>query len=756
MNATAAPTGDGTAPADMNAFRARLYTAVRRLPPDSWALLAIALAVVLANLPYLLDFVDPNPLGPASGLVTGLTPGRLPGAATIDPNNGLISQALGHRAMLDWFHLQIPWWNPYEGTGAPLAGEMQSAALFPPTILTLLANGQLYEHLLLELLAGISTYLLLRRLLVGRTAGTAAGIAFALNGTFSWFAHATVNPVAFLPLLLLGIEAAYAASLDRRRGGWWLIAVAGALSFYAGFPEVAYIDSLMAAGWFAWRFGCLPRDRRRALAGKAAAGAVVGTLLAAPLLIASIDYLNHGDVGFHASTALASGHLPSQALPQLLLPYVYGPIVSFEDPKLILLRIWFNVGGYVSTSLLLFALLGVFSKRRRGLRLGLLVWIVLVMARMYGQPPLLGHVLGLLPGMSQVFFFRYAFAPLELSIVLLAAFGIDDLARASVPRRRWRWIALASLAVVAVAAFGAAPLARAAKALFSHPYYPAAVVWGAGIVIAGGAAAVMVRNRRARGWLMALLVAADAIVLFVIPGLSAPRAVSFDQAPITFLQQHAETGRFVTLGPLAPNYGSYFGIGSISAEDVPLPSAFTRYARTRLDQTADPVGLYSPTSKPELMRNLQGYRAAGVTYVLTSAGQTLPQSPATFTLVSRSPSTWIYRLAGSEPYFSVSDPRCSISFRSRTSVRLACPRAATLIRRETYLPGWSAAVDNHPATPRRVDGLFQAVTVGPGLHRVTFSYRPPNVGWGVAALVVGCAWLLVGVVGLSRTARQRT
>ena len=181
--------------------------------------MVIALAVIVANLVYLLDFADPNPLGPGSQLVPSVVPGHLPGAATIDPNNGLISQAFGHRAMLDWTHLRIPWWNPYEGTGAPLAGEMQSAVFFPPTILTAFGNGQLYERLLLEFIAGASTFLLLRRLAVGRTAAIAGGVAFALNGTFAWFAHATINPIPFLPLLVLGVELAYAAAREGRGGG---------------------------------------------------------------------------------------------------------------------------------------------------------------------------------------------------------------------------------------------------------------------------------------------------------------------------------------------------------------------------------------------------------------------------------------------------------------------------------------------------------------------------------------------------------
>src|SRR5205085_7820743 len=146
-------------------------------------MLAVAAAVLLANLPYLLDFFDPNPLGPRSGLLGGATPGLLRGQPTIDPNNGFISQAVSHRAALDWLHLRAPWWNPFEGTGAPLAGNFQTAASFPLTLLTAFANGQLYERVALELIAGISTLLLLRRLSVAVWASVAGAIAFALNGT---------------------------------------------------------------------------------------------------------------------------------------------------------------------------------------------------------------------------------------------------------------------------------------------------------------------------------------------------------------------------------------------------------------------------------------------------------------------------------------------------------------------------------------------------------------------------------------------
>ena len=725
----------------------------RRLLPDARALLSIVAVVVLAHVPVLVGLVDANPLGPRSALVSGATPGFLGGYDAADPNDGFVSQALGHRASLDLLSGHLPWWNPYEGTGAPLAGETQSAALFPPTLLLRLSDGQLYEHMLLEIVAGLATYLLLRRISVNRWASAAAGVAFALDGVFAWYYAPNVNPVAFLPLLLLGIELAYAASVAGKRGGWWVIAVAGALSFYAGFPEVAYIDGLLGICWFAWRCRDIGRNRLIALVRKAGTGMTVGVLLSAPLLIASLGYFTHADLAAHGGNGYASFHLPSQVLPQLLLPYVWGPIFTPNGPA----YAW--DGGYFSTSLLLFALIGLFSRGRRGLRLALLVWIVLTVARIYGQPPLLGDVLGVLPGMSRVAFFRYAFASLDLAVVILVALGLDTVARGLHTRPRVLWIGLASFILVGSAAVAASRVSPEVEGGFSfHSYFGISAVGGAAIVVAGVAIA-LVRNSRMRCSLAALLVVADALVLYAIPEGSAPRHVQVDRAPVHFLQRHLANSRFFTLGPLQPNYGSYFGIGSLNVNDIPIPEAFSNYVHAHLDSVVQPhvfVGNYGggrPTSSPspedELQRNLAGYRAAAVTYVLVPAVQPLRKT-SPFKLVFRSPTTLIYHLAGAAPYFSVTNHRCAVRAEGRQSVSLSCPAPTVLIRRETDLPGWSVRVDGHPTRLHSSDDLFQAVNIAQGKHRVTFSYSPPHIRWGFLGFAAGCLWLILAPIAVRR------
>jgi hypothetical protein len=246
-----------------------------------------------------------------------------------------------------------------------------------------------------------------------------------------------------------------------------------------------------------------------------------------------------------------------------------------------------------------------------------------------------------------------------------------------------------------------------------------------------------------------LLVAGDAFVLFALPEASAPRHVQLDLAPVRYLQRHLGYERFFTLGPVQPNYGSYFGISELNINELPVPQSFADYVHRRLDHVVDPTVLVgnfggnrpatAPSPTQELVENLDGYRAAGVAYVLAPMGQVRP-GPA-FTMVLRSPTTWVYRLAGTAPFFDA--PRCTVEAASRTTARVSCPAPTRLVRRETDYPGWSARIDGSVTPIRRVDGLFQAITVPAGSHRVTFAYAPSHIEWAYAAFAVGFLSLFV-------------
>jgi hypothetical protein len=719
-----------------------------RISSNGWAVAAIVAAILLANAPYLVDAADPNPLPYLSGLAEVYKPGPVAGQSTVDPSNGYVSQALGRLAAEDIIHGHLPWWNPNEGTGNPLFGEIESAALFPPTLLNLIGNGQLYERILLELIGALSTFALLRRLGLNRTASVAGGVLFGLNGTYAWFAYAAMYPVAFLPLMLLGIERAYAAARLGARGGWRLLAIAAALSAYAGFPETTYIDALLAVVWFLWRCGSIEPVHRRAFIAKGAMGGALALLLAAPFIVAGGVYASSSYNGNHANGAFGAVHLPGASLPMVLMPYVYGPILGAPALVAETRHIWSSSGGYLSIAVVMLGCVGLFARGRRGLRIVLAAWIVLVFSRMYGQVPLLGHVLGVLPGMDNVAFYRYADPVLELPVIILVALGIHDVMTVEEHRRLLLWAGLGALGLIAIAALGAHSLAARDGGPFIAHFWES-IAWGAFLAVAAIATGRVARAGL-RGRLLVAIVAVDALVLFMVPELSAPQNIVLDHGPTTFLRTHLGLQRFYTLYAVQPNYGSYYGEASLNLLEPSVPLVFARYSYYHLDRGAPPTHLTgtpvdrfpgTPSPQAELVSNVAGFRAAAVSYVLQLRGQT-PLPAGDFKQVLVTATTVVYRVLGAEPFFTASG--CTTRASGYASVLVDCPRPTTLVRRETDLSGWSAAIDGRSVPIHPTTGVFQAVTVPTGTHRVTFSYAPPAIVWAEVAFLLGILGIAVG------------
>ena len=352
--------------------------------------------------------------------------------------------------------------------------------------------------------------------------------------------------------------------------------------------------------WFAWRCGCADRRHLRAFASKVVIGAIVAALLAAPILVAFADY-SPLSTNSHAAGGLYNVHLPDGSLPQLLLPYVYGPIFGYGGG---VASLWESVGGYLSTSLLLFGLLGLLAPGRRGLRVMLLSSIVLAVAGIYGYPPGLSNLLGVLPGSSHVAFYRYADPALELAVVILGAFGMDYLTTRSAPD--WRLLAATAvaLAAVAAAAIEAFHLVDKLGSDFHRAYPRGSFIWAVAVIAAGGLAGLLA-STRTRRLLVTSIVSLDALVLFVLPEFSAPRGVTIDTAPAAYLQRHIGLSRFATVGPLQPNYGSYFGVRSVNTNDALLPKVFGAYMTAHLDPAISPL-IFTGTLPGGPMRPAQG------------------------------------------------------------------------------------------------------------------------------------------------------
>ena len=596
--------------------------------PTPWAVTLILLAPVLVRAPFWLAGLRESPVWATAWLSLPNRPGLLPGLpGYLDGNAGWTTQALGGSAARQWLAGQVPWWDPFTGIGMPLAAGMQSSALFLPYIL-LLAFPAGYVLLLLSLqwTAGLATWRLLLRLRLGQGAAVVGAVLFELCASFAWLGPPAALPVAFLPLFLLGIERAHAAVLAGQPGGWRLISAAVALSLYAGFPETAYLDGLLALLWAAVGVLAAP-DHRVRFAVRVAAAGLVGLLLAAPVLWPFLELLQNASLGTREGQDMAALAVPPAGLVQLLTPYALGTIAGLSglDPSGTLVWLWGRAGGYAGMALALAALLGAFVPGpNRRLRWLLLAWVALVLGRVAGVP-VLSHLFRLVPFHGELQTFRYAGAAWLLPCCVLAAHAVEQPVL-----RRGAWAAGAGLLLAAGLAAGVAwPLARGIP--MAPGYMAASLAWGVLSLAAGVAAFASGRRRVAAAVLLA-----DAALLFMVPLLSGQRSPRLDAPAIAFLQANLGLQRFATLGPFQPNYGALFGVASVNHNYLPSPAAWSHHVVTALRPGGNPVlfpGNHppdapgQPTNAAILAERLRAYADLGVRYLLVPAGSN-PFGPA--------------------------------------------------------------------------------------------------------------------------------
>ena len=156
----------------------------------------------------------------------------------------------------------LPLWNPYTYGGAPFWADIQSAVLYPPSLVTLILSGAGQISLFaLELeaivhfwLAGMFTYLLVRRLTGHRGGALLAAIIFTFGGYLTSYPSqqlALLETDVWLPLILYCADRALVdrsgekARLHPAGGVNWayllLAGLAWGMALLAGHPQSAML-----------------------------------------------------------------------------------------------------------------------------------------------------------------------------------------------------------------------------------------------------------------------------------------------------------------------------------------------------------------------------------------------------------------------------------------------------------------------------------------------------------------------------------
>ena len=704
----------------------------------------------VANGPYLLGLADLNPISWTSGIAHAVCRSSC-GRPMIDPNVGFITQPLGHLAAMDLLHFHLPWWNYFEGLGQPLAGEMQSAALFPLTLLFALPSGLLWFHVSLEVIAGVATYFLSKRLGANQLIATTGAILFALNGTYAWLGNAVLNPVAFLPMLILGIEMIYDGARKGGRKGWSLAAIAIALSLYAGFPEVAFFDALFCAGWAVVRLFDLPKESRLTAARRLSVSGLMGLLLSLPILIPFLDFMKVAIVGSHTAAVAGVSQLTLRALPMFFDPYIYGQI--FRDPNAT--GPWGAIGGYFTASVTLLALLGLLGKRLRPLRIFMGAWIIVAI---FGMTNFL-HVRSLwnaIPLASTATLPRYIMPSCELAMIVLAVLGLVDFATTTKAKRLINLTTLLALVVlvwgVSIAGVINQGVVLGGRSRYVHMFFdaiPFLAVLAIGVI-------ARFSKRSFAPLLLCLVLVAESLVMFLVPSSDAPKSTVVDTAPIAYLLRHQGEERYLDFAVIFPNYGSQFGLNSLGAIDLPFPKTFSQYIETKLYPGLAPANQFiiangaagEIAQEQQLASHFAAYESASVKFLVMPVSQTLLPALAKLgvTSVFSDSTATIYQLPHPRPFYSTTSP-CTVTSSNASSATVNCPSAGTtLIRTELSMDGWHASVNGKSVPITTVDGVYQSVAVPQGTSTIEFSFLPPHEKYAVLLGLLGAFFLIASWV----------
>ena len=206
---------------------------------------------------------------------------------------------------------EIPLWNPYNGMGAPLIANYQSAIFYPPNWLYGLGYvlkgaagiAQTVEFILVAhiLIAGYGMIAFLRRLGVRSLAQTVGALAFALSGyVVSRAGFLSMNAVlAWIPWVMV-FSTDLVTRRDKRQPIFWLVLIVS-LQLLAGHAQLSWYTLVLAGVWLvflswitreknhpAWKFFGISLFQS---GWRFAAAYLLGAAIAAIQLLPTVEYL---------------------------------------------------------------------------------------------------------------------------------------------------------------------------------------------------------------------------------------------------------------------------------------------------------------------------------------------------------------------------------------------------------------------------------------------------------------------------------
>jgi len=639
---------------------------------------------------------------------------------------------------------EIPLWNPYQFAGQPIAALHMSGMLYPLNWVVAAAfdawNAQ-QVHVIVHLtLCGWFTWLFVRRLGVSPLAGGVAAIVYTL-------CDYTIYSITFPPYLstqtwLPAILWAMLGLLQTLRLRWVIaVAVFIALALVGGHAQAfLYIAQFGVACALFWLWSVSePGGRRRAFLLLALAG-LIGVGLAGPQLLPAIEMTMHASRSVEAlSLNQASSYsLPLSRLGNGILESLRFTTGQDGRPNSVL-HVW-------PLLTLPLALFGVFSTRLRLQWCFLFVSLVVAGLFMAGKSTPIFRMHYELP-MGSLFRapLRAGFLYMWL-VAVLAAIGTQTLIDWLVSKekvRAARGLGIAVLLIVAGDVYQRAGFHPNHPLLSPRPTPPSAELLQA---LRGG-------DQLDRSF-FELSPAHERSL-----GYKAGTLYGFQSLPDYEPAMLADYARFFSVDRPELWHG-FMAVATWPHERDQLARLLDLASVSRFV-----LPLNSPTPTHALRQQFAGLpkRAIG-DLVLVSRKSPLPRAYsvscvrtasssdvvlATISEDSFSPTEEVIIEADTNSGFDFSGLSCSddsrgtvrratvLEYSSREVVISAsCERACILVLTDLEYPGWNATVDGAASGILRANGLFRAVLMEAGDHRVVFRFDPWTWRIGLALFAI--------------------
>ena len=92
---------------------------------------------------------------------------------------------------------------------------------------------------------------------------------------------------------------------------------------------------------------------------------------------------------------------------------------------------------------------------------------------------------------------------------------------------------------------------------------------------------------------------------------------------------------------------------------------------------------------------------------------------------------------------------------NRLVYKVSTPKDGVVVFSEVYYPGWQATIDGQPVDITRADYILRAMNVPAGEHTIEMWFNPQSIHVTESIAYVALALLLVGVMILVWTKRNK-